>query len=143
LVEKIYTRRKLTPKVLYQYPKCAGKSFQPSNGTEGRIFMEAFCDQCIHENAREEKYCDIIAKTMAFRPGDKEYPSEWVYNQEGWPVCTAWVKWDWDNDGDPDDLDNPNVPIPVAPNQLNLFPLYPDETHFDRVTREENERVQA
>ena len=70
---------------------------------------------------------------MLYDTKDKEYPREWVFDEEGWPVCTAWVKWDWNNDGDPDDDENPFRP-PIGPspdpNQMDLFPLYPDETHF-------------
>lgn len=35
----------LRPKILYPFPQCAGKSFRPSNGTEGMIFEEHFCSQ--------------------------------------------------------------------------------------------------
>lgn len=120
-------------KVLYCYPECAGESFQPSNGTEGMVFCDSFCDQCIHQNPNPEsnKHCDILMMTMCYDPRDKEYPKEWVYSQEGWPICTSWQKWDWD-DGNPDDPDNPKAPIPVDPDQYDMFPLYPDETHFEK-----------
>ena len=84
----------MIPKVLYQFKDCAGTSFQPSNGTEGMIFMDAFCENCIHDNVQKEKYCEIIMLTMCFSPKDKEYPKEWIFNEEGWPVCTKWKKWD-------------------------------------------------
>lgn len=127
----------MTPRILYQFPGSAGESFRPSNGTEGMIFMEHFCEQCIHENYNPEtdcgKKCEILTATMVFDQRDKEYPKEWQYDSEGWPVCTAWVKWDWNNDGDPDDENNPKAPYKPEPdNQLHLFPLYPREDQYAR-----------
>lgn len=122
----------IRPKVLYQFPELAGKPFRPSNGTEGMIFEEHFCSQCIHQNPdpTKGKNCDTACAAFCFDLKDKDYPKEWIYDSEGWPICTKWVKWDWDNDGDPDNPDNPNVVPPVDPRQLNLFPLHPTEKDF-------------
>ena len=111
-----------------------GESYQPSNGSEGSWFEGEFCDQCIHQTPMSDsikrKDCLIILMAMSYRPGQPEYPKEWVY-MDNKPTCTKFVKWDWGNDGDPDDPDNPKAPHPPPdPNQLNLFPLYPNETHF-------------
>ena len=109
-----------------------GKLYRPSNGTEGMIFMDNYCDQCIHECPFEnsKKKCEIITLTMCLDTNDKDYPKEWQYKDDT-PICTKFQKWDWGNDGDPDDLNNPKAPPPPPdPNQLHLFPLYPDETHF-------------
>lgn len=111
------------------------KSYIPSNGTEGMWFAEKFCEQCIHCNPDPSKkpQCDIMARAWLHGINDKEYPTEWVYDENGEPTCLAHVKWDWGNDGDPEDPDNPNAPPPPPdPNQLNLFPLYPDETVFEK-----------
>jgi hypothetical protein len=115
------------PKVLYCFPESAGKVFMPSNGTEGMIFTDAFCDCCIHEKFSHtqnhaDKKCDIMSRSIIYwyEPNNPEYPKEWRFNAEGWPVCEAWVKWDWGNDGDPDDPDNPNYRQPDDPNQLCL-----------------------
>ena len=127
----------MTPKVLYQFKQCAGESFRPSNGTEGMIFQSAFCDRCIHENYNPQtgcgKHCEVLTATMLFDERDAEYPKEWRFDSDGWPVCTKWVKWDWNNDGDPDDPDNPLAPPPPPdPNQLDLFPLYPNDTTLEQ-----------
>lgn len=84
--------------------------------------MSEHCFQCIHENPNAEKKpkCDIMTLSMCYDINDKEYPSEWCYNENGKPTCTKFVKWDWDNDGDPNDHDNPKAPIPDNPNQLCL-----------------------
>lgn len=119
--------------------KCAAENtYYPSNGTEGVSFMEDFCDQCIHQNPDPDpqytkaKNCEICLRTMCHYPSEQEYPKEWIYDANGRPTCTAWVKWDWDNDGDPDDPDNPKAPPPPPdPRQLNLFPLHPREDHFN------------
>lgn len=98
------------------------KKYRPSNGTEGSIFYDKYCANCIHENdiPPNRKNCNIFTKTLLYDVDDDDYPKEWCY-VDGKPTCTAWVKWDWDNNGDPDDPDNPNKPIPDDPNQLMLF----------------------
>ena len=129
------------PKVLYCFPQSAGKSFQPSNGTEGMMFTDAFCDNCLHQHPdpNHKKQCMILCRTMCHSPKDKEYPEEWVYNDEGWPVCTAWHKWDWGNDGDPDDPDNPNYRPPDLDNPDQLcFPFL-----FDEIGIPKTENIQA
>ena len=108
------------PKTLYRVPELAGQPFCPSNGTEGAIWMDSFCDQCIHECPKEDgKKCDLITQGMISNP-----PQEWRYSLEGYPICTKWFKWDWNNDGDPDDEDNPNYKGPPSndPSQL-LMPF--------------------
>lgn len=98
------------------------KKYRPSNGTEGMIFADKHCMQCIHcdPDPSGAKQCNILLRTLIHDIKDPEYPKEWCY-VDGKPTCTAWVKWDWDNNGDPNDPDNPNKPIPDDPNQLILF----------------------
>lgn len=98
------------------------KKYRPSNGTEGDIFHEKYCWNCINCNPDPsgDKQCDILMRTLLFGINEPEYPKEWIY-VDGKPTCTAWVKWDWGEDGDPDDPDNPKAPIPYDPNQLMLF----------------------
>lgn len=109
------------------------KIYRPSNGTEGMIFEEHFCSNCIHDNPdpNHPKKCELIIGAYCAYPTDPEYPIEWKYDALGHPTCTKFVNWDWNKDGDPDDPDNPNKPPdPPDPNQLNLFPLYPNEETF-------------
>ena len=113
-----------------------GEPYQPSNGTEGDCVLESFCWQCLHCNPdpEGEKQCQILMKTLCYSWKDPEYPKEWTYTEEGRPTCTAHVKWDWNRDGDPDDPDNPIAPPPPPdPNQLDLFPLYPNDIHFEPI----------
>lgn len=117
--------------------QCAAEnSYHPSNGTEGMGFMESFCDQCLHQNPDPDpkyskpKNCEIHMLTMLYYPNQPEYPKEWTY-KDGKPTCTKFQKWDWNNDGDPDDPDNPKAPPPPPdPNQIDLFPLYPNESTY-------------
>lgn len=97
------------PKVLNQFPDRYGESFQPSNGTEGMIFIGEFCDTCYHDRCKE---CMIAGMTMVFNPGDTEYPKEWVYSNEGWPICTKYQHWDGNEDSEP------KPQVPDDPDQL-------------------------
>lgn len=108
--------------------KCsAEKLYRPSNGTEGMIFEEHYCSQCIHDNPdpNHPKKCELIVRAMCFYETEPEYPLEWTYDALGHPRCTNYVNWNWSSDGDPNDPDNPKkLPDPPDPRQLSLFPLY-------------------
>jgi hypothetical protein len=112
------------PKVLYNHPDRAGEVFMPSNGTEGMAFTSEFCDNCIHEKwshtqDHADKACDILSRSIIYwyDSGNPEYPKEWRFSAEGWPVCTAWVKWDWNRDDD-GNWNDPPTPEPDDPMQL-------------------------
>ena len=68
------------------------RPFRPSNGSEGRWFMNDHCDMCSHDHSahmgENENGCGIVARTLSFDIGDKEYPSEWIYTDDGKPTCT-------------------------------------------------------
>ena len=72
------------------YPQCAGKPYRPSNGTEGEMFQEQFCHRC-RRDQDEDDPCTILTETMAFSIDDAEYPTEWVYDKDGTPCCTAFT----------------------------------------------------
>lgn len=122
----------LKPKIPFHYPEKAGKPYQPSNGTEGSMFEEAFCEQCIHEKFihtgnRKDKKCQIYSNALVFEPKDKEYPKQWRWGADGYPECTAWVKWDWGTGGrDGNGWNDPPPPEPYDPKQL-CFPFIIDE----------------
>lgn len=111
------------PKVLYCFPEQAGEIFMPSNGTEGDCFNSAFCDRCIHEKwthtqNHADKKCDILNRAIIYwYTNDPNYPNQWRYNAEGWPICTEWVKWDWNRDDD-GNWNDPPQPEPIDPKQL-------------------------
>lgn len=134
------------PKVLYQFKDCAGQTWMPSNGTEGMYFEEAFCSKCIHEKFMHtqdhaDKQCEVLNQALLNAPLPIK---EWVYSDEGWPICTEWKKWDWDKDDDDDSWNDPPVNDPVDPMQLNLFPLSPDEMDFIETNKNkevENEKI--
>ncbi len=87
--------------------------YRPSNGTEGMIFMDEFCDRCYYDRNQD---CPIIVLTMCLETEDKDYPPEWIYIGET-PTCT---KFRADRYG-PDDGPSPPQPkIPEDPNQLCL-----------------------
>jgi hypothetical protein len=74
-----------------KFPEQAGQSYQPSNGTEGEYFMEDFCYQCLHDQD-PDKGCVLIMLSIFRKPGDPDYPKEWIYNQDGEPTCTKFYR---------------------------------------------------
>ena len=74
----------------YEIPACAGQPYRPSNGSEGEMFMAAFCDRC-KLNADELDGCNILSDSFCYDVGDPEYPKEWTHDGRGRPTCTAFV----------------------------------------------------
>lgn len=71
------------------------KLYRPSNGTEGLMFQEKFCDICIHDKdwrEKEKNPCEIMTRTMVLDIEHKNYPREWRYDEDGSPTCTAFEK---------------------------------------------------
>lgn len=64
------------------------KKWRPSNGTEGELFFNCWCDDCERSGCRT---CEIIGRTMFHEKDDPEYPIEWQYSPNGHPCCTAYV----------------------------------------------------
>ncbi|MFZ5566707.1 MAG: hypothetical protein ACOY95_06865 [Pseudomonadota bacterium] len=83
------------PDLAKLYVEQAGKRYEPSNGTEGEIFMDEWCRTCQRDRAMREgldiddcddnELCTIVA--ASFR-GEAE---EWVYGMDGQPMCKAYV----------------------------------------------------
>lgn len=65
------------------------KKYRPSNGTTGGAFTSEFCARCAHEDASEEKFCDISTRAHVHEINDPEYPPEWTYDHNDRPICTA------------------------------------------------------
>ena len=61
------------------------KPYRPSNGTEGMIFEDRFCNGC----RKQSKPCRIWGNALLFEAGDKHYPKQLTYDDEGYPTCTA------------------------------------------------------
>lgn len=80
----------------------AGEKYRPSNGTEGLLFMDAFCRRCQRDKAMREgadfdecddnERCQIIADTFAYNIEDPEYPTAWQYGKDGQPCCTQFIE---------------------------------------------------
>lgn len=70
------------------------KKYRPSNHTEGEIFMSAWCYQCEREKQfreTDEKPCAIVFASMVSEIEDENYPTEWNYDDNDAPQCTAFV----------------------------------------------------
>ena len=70
------------------------KKYRPSNGTEGMIFYDQWCNECVREiPVRErgdfEHGCQIYADTQVLSIDEEGYPEEWTYDKDGEPCCTA------------------------------------------------------
>lgn len=100
-----------------------GKSYQPSNGTEGSWFEDKFCMRCVScdPDPSGPKQCAILCAALAFSIGEEHYPKEWVYDENDKPMCTAWKEWDWAKKGNPDDPQNEHYVQSEDPAQLKLF----------------------
>ena len=69
------------------------RKYRPSNGTEGMWFHEKFCCECANDE-KAGKNCNILMRTLAFEINEPEYPSEWTYDENGEPTCTAYRYYD-------------------------------------------------
>jgi hypothetical protein len=48
--------------------------------------MRQWCERCVKDTP--SKPCRILGLTLAYNTRDKEYPSEWIEEDDG-PRCTA------------------------------------------------------
>ena len=91
------------------------KKYQPSNGSEGEFFIDQYCMKCVNcdPDPDGEKQCEILMRSLSYSVKDPEYPSEWIYGEDGKPTCTAHKYHDW-NTGEPKE-------VIIDPNQTKLF----------------------
>lgn len=70
------------------------EKYRPSNGTEGMIFEDRFCDRC----KREARYrrtgdgadgCKIATAVFIYEIDDPKYPKEWIINKGDTSGMTA------------------------------------------------------
>lgn len=117
------------------------EKYCPSNGSEGMWFIEKYCMNCIHEKFMhtqedDDLKCEILTNTMVYDWKDPNYPSEWTYDENDKPCCTAFKKWDWGlDDGEGGGLNEPTPPEPYNPNQL-CFPFLTDDILRDHKTKQ-------
>lgn len=60
-----------------------GKPYRPSNGSEGDMFRDQWCERC-----SKAQRCRRMMRSMAYEVSDPKYPSELVV-VEGKGVCTS------------------------------------------------------
>lgn len=73
------------------------KKYRPSTGSEGADFMDRFCDRCKRDEAFQRDPgnndgCAIAARTMAHSIDEPGYPSEWTFDDDGFPYCSAFER---------------------------------------------------
>jgi hypothetical protein len=69
-----------------------GKKYRPACGSEGANFIDRWCYSCKRDEAfrnDDGDSCPIVANSFVFDVDDPRYPSEWTFNDEGRPICTA------------------------------------------------------
>lgn len=94
-----------------RFKDIAGQKYRPSNGTEGMIFDDAWCSHCKRDAAwrideQSADPCPILSDSFAYEVDALEYPTEWQFDADGQPCCTA--------------FEDINTPEPPDPNQLAL-----------------------
>jgi len=72
----------------------------------------------MHTNNEDDKKCELFSNSLLYDKIEDGYPKEWVYDENDYPTCTSFVKWDWGNDND--GWNEPPEIIPDDPNQLCL-----------------------
>jgi hypothetical protein len=68
------------------------KSYEPSSLDERRWFTGLWCDNCVRGYFVDEEEgpdCDILFNSAWYKPGQPDYPKEWIYDERGQPTCTA------------------------------------------------------
>jgi len=72
------------------------KSYRPSNATEGFQFEDKFCSQCTRDTydieTEKGEFCEIQSLTVMFNINDANYPEQWIYDEYGKPICTAFTQ---------------------------------------------------
>ena len=71
--------------------KSMAEKYRPSNGTEGECFQSKWCNNCIHDDFKAEKFCSILGDTLAYDIDDPKYPKEWISDEKG-PRCTNFAE---------------------------------------------------
>ena len=69
------------------------RSYRPSSGMEGEVFAERWCENCVHEDIENDKFCPIRDASMSYLIDDPKYPCEWIYGDDGEPICTKFKRW--------------------------------------------------
>ena len=67
------------------------RKYCPSNGSEGDGFISGWCEKCRYEGFTEDTYCAILSDSYVYSVDDDRFPSQWRYDDDGKPVCTAFV----------------------------------------------------
>jgi hypothetical protein len=67
------------------------RKFRPTNADQGLSFEAGYCLNCrkYRVSKQDDYYCRILLYTLVFNVDDPEYPSHWIYQEDGSPTCTA------------------------------------------------------
>ena len=63
------------------------KKYKPSNGTEGLMFQDAYCDRCIFDAHYQDTQesgtgCYLLRNSFVYEIDDSRYPTEWIEEDE-------------------------------------------------------------
>lgn len=74
------------------YEAKAGKPYRPSNGTEGDLFVNAWCTDCYRFDAEDGPLdCPVFEGMFCHEIGEEGYPEELVWADNGQPLCKAFI----------------------------------------------------
>jgi len=82
------------------------RPYRPSNGTEGSGFIDSWCGRCERDRHQD---CPVVAASFQHAVDSPDYPKEWIYDDGGSPLCTAFVP------------QGEKVPPPRCDRTLDLF----------------------
>lgn len=91
------------------------KPFRPSNSDQGYAFTSRWCDRCEREVVKNG--CSILTQSLIGQA------AEWIYNEQGEPICTAWVERTTEtHNGEPmeGEISHLDTREPECPGQLTL-----------------------
>lgn len=123
---------------------CGVRRFLPSNGTEGMMFTDKFCEHCINEEFMPKgcgKQCEILSNSLlhdrpCYNKDLKLDGWEWFIDENYRNAkCNHYVNFDWGNDRD--GWNEPPEIIPDDPNQLILFSFNENLDELLKETRKE------
>ena len=89
-VQDAYAKMREAIAKLQDTPK--PESWKPVTQAEADAFQANYCANCTKRPKTFGAVCGIWRAAEMYSVGDRKYPDEWQYGDEGKPVCTAYSR---------------------------------------------------